>query len=142
MCSSRGSHRITVRGSPIRTSTDHGMCAPPRRLSQLTTSFLASARLGIHRMPLVACQPFGPSANFPKNPSRHKISTTRYSPSLGIFFLFVCQRASSPRPKPKLNRSEFRERNPEPKIVETTIERELVEVRGLEPLTPCLQNRC
>ena len=84
MCSSQESHRITVRGSPIRTSTDHGMCAPPRRLSQLTTSFLASARLGIHRVPLVACQPFGPSANFPKNSSHRLATTTRNSPSLGI----------------------------------------------------------
>ena len=60
MCSERGSHWITVRGSPIRTSTDHGMCAPPRRLSQLTTSFIAYTRLGIHRVPLVACQTISP----------------------------------------------------------------------------------
>ena len=56
MCSEKASHRISVRGSPIRKSTDHGMCAPPRRLSQLTTSFFAYTRLGIHHVPFVACQ--------------------------------------------------------------------------------------
>ena len=60
MCSVRRSRRISARGSPIRTSTDHGMCAPPRRLSQLTTSFIAYTRLGIHRVPLVACQTISP----------------------------------------------------------------------------------
>ena len=60
MCSERRSRRISARGSPIRTSTDHGMCAPPRRLSQLTTSFIAYTRLGIHRVPLVACQTISP----------------------------------------------------------------------------------
>ena len=52
---SRTSHPFRVRGSPIRKSTDHGMCAPPRRLSQLTTSFIAFTRLGIHRVPFLAC---------------------------------------------------------------------------------------
>ena len=51
----RTSHPFRVRGSPIRKSTDHGMCAPPRRLSQLTTSFFAFTRLGIHRVPFLAC---------------------------------------------------------------------------------------
>ena len=60
MCSERRSRRISARGSPIRTSTDHGMCAPPRRLSQLTTSFIAYTRLGIHLVPLVACQTISP----------------------------------------------------------------------------------
>ena len=38
-------------GYPIRQSTDHRMCAPPRRFSQLTTAFFASIRQGIHRKP-------------------------------------------------------------------------------------------
>ena len=102
MCSSQGSHRFTVRGSPIRTSTDHGMCAPPRRFSQLTTSFLASARLGIHRVPLVACQPnFGPSANFSQELELSSLDDCSTSPSLGIYFLFNCQRASTASSKSK-----------------------------------------
>ena len=48
------SGRMTVSlppGYPIRLSTDHRMCAPPRRFSQLTTAFFASIRQGIHRKP-------------------------------------------------------------------------------------------
>ena len=41
-------------GSPIRRSRGHGLFAPRPSLSQLTTSFIAFTRLGIHRVPLVA----------------------------------------------------------------------------------------
>ena len=39
-------------GFPIRKSTDQRLFAPPRSLSQRTTSFIASYRQGIHQMPL------------------------------------------------------------------------------------------
>jgi hypothetical protein len=39
-------------GFPIRKSTDQRLFAPTRSLSQRTTSFIASQRQGIHRMPL------------------------------------------------------------------------------------------
>src|SRR6185312_6137751 len=39
------SHQL---GSPIRTSPDHKMFASPRGFSQLTTSFIAFLRQGIH----------------------------------------------------------------------------------------------
>ena len=39
-------------GFPIRKSTDQSLFATPRSLSQRTTSFIASQRQGIHRMPL------------------------------------------------------------------------------------------
>jgi hypothetical protein len=39
------SHRV---GSPIRTSPDHRLLAPPRSFSQLATSFFACLRQGIH----------------------------------------------------------------------------------------------
>ena len=39
------SHR---QGFPIRTSPDHSLLATPRSLSQLTTSFIAYLRQGIH----------------------------------------------------------------------------------------------
>ena len=42
---SRCSHRL---GFPIRTSPDHSLLATPRSLSQLTTSFIAYLRQGIH----------------------------------------------------------------------------------------------
>ena len=39
-------------GCPIRKSTDQSLFAAPHGLSQRTTSFIASQRQGIHRMPL------------------------------------------------------------------------------------------
>ena len=41
-------------GCPIRKSADQNVCAIPRSLSQLITSFLASESLGIPHTPLVA----------------------------------------------------------------------------------------
>ena len=41
-------------GSPIRRSPDQSVLAAPRGLSQLTTSFVASCRQGIHLALLVA----------------------------------------------------------------------------------------
>jgi hypothetical protein len=38
-------------GCPIRRSPDQCLLAAPRGLSQLTTSFVGTRRLGIHRMP-------------------------------------------------------------------------------------------
>ena len=38
-------------GFPIRKSPDQSLFAAPRRLSQRTTSFIASYRLGIHQTP-------------------------------------------------------------------------------------------
>ena len=46
------SHR-SVMGCPIRKSPDLGLFAPPRSLSQLTTSFIAFSCQGIRRMLLV-----------------------------------------------------------------------------------------
>ena len=39
-------------GFPIRKSSDQRVFAPPRRLSQRITSFIACACQGIHQMPL------------------------------------------------------------------------------------------
>ena len=39
-------------GFPIRKSADQSFFATPRGLSQRSTSFIASQRQGIHRMPL------------------------------------------------------------------------------------------
>ena len=44
-------------GCPIRKSTDQFVCANPRSLSQLITSFFASESLGIHRLPLSVFAP-------------------------------------------------------------------------------------
>ena len=44
-------------GCPIRKSTDQVVCADPRSLSQLITSFVASESQGIHRLPLSVFAP-------------------------------------------------------------------------------------
>src|SRR6186713_3620529 len=45
---------IPYAGCPIRRSPDQCSLATPRSFSQLSTSFIASHRLGIHRAPFVA----------------------------------------------------------------------------------------
>ena len=45
---------LPVAGFPIRKSSDQSLLAAPRSLSQLSTSFIASDCLGIHRAPFVA----------------------------------------------------------------------------------------
>ncbi len=47
-------HGFTMQGFPIRKSPDQSLCAAPRSLSQLATSFIACFCQGIHRAPLVA----------------------------------------------------------------------------------------
>jgi hypothetical protein len=44
--------QISKVGCPIRKFTDQCLFAAPRDLSQRTTSFIASQRQGIHRIPL------------------------------------------------------------------------------------------
>ena len=48
------SPRVARRGFPIRRSPDQSLLAAPRSLSQLSTSFIACWRQGIHHTPLVA----------------------------------------------------------------------------------------
>ena len=46
---------LPLPGFPIRKSPVQSLLAARRSLSQLSTSFIASWRQGIHRVPLVAC---------------------------------------------------------------------------------------
>ena len=57
MYSGKGTTPLRMAGFPIRKSPDQRLLATPRSLSQLTTSFIASYRLGIHRVPVVAWSP-------------------------------------------------------------------------------------
>ena len=54
-------------GCPIRKSTDQVVCADPRSLSQLITSFFASESLGIHRLPLSVFAPNVPQYYYRKH---------------------------------------------------------------------------
>ena len=56
-------------GCPIRTSTDQRLLAAPHGFSQRATSFIASWRQGIHRMPFLRSRSSG-SGQRPE-PSRH-----------------------------------------------------------------------
>ena len=49
VCFLNGYYIFNIVGFPIRKSTDQIVCANPRSLSQLITSFIASESLGIHR---------------------------------------------------------------------------------------------
>ena len=57
MCSDMNDCRLRQPGFPIRKSPDQSVFAAPRSLSQLTTSFIASYRQGIHLLPVTVCLP-------------------------------------------------------------------------------------
>jgi hypothetical protein len=102
-------------GCPIRKSPDHRVFAPPQRLSQLITSFIASESQGIRHAPLLTfC--FIDTHFAPRDVSR----------VLYIFlFLLVCHfNHVKDRLKPRLNSIS------------------IVENNGFEPLTLCVQGRC
>ena len=54
MCSPGDDAALPAPGCPIRKSPDQRLFAPPRGLSQLTTSFIAFLCQGIHYVPFVA----------------------------------------------------------------------------------------
>jgi hypothetical protein len=54
LCIQLGLVGIPYAGFPIRKSSDQSSFAAPRGLSQLSASFIASHRLGIHRAPCLA----------------------------------------------------------------------------------------
>ena len=54
LCIQLEADRSSLPGFPIRRSSDLCLLAAPRGFSQLSTSFIASRRLGIHHAPLVA----------------------------------------------------------------------------------------
>ncbi len=65
---------FNIVGCPIRKSADRNVCAIPRSLSQLITSFIASESLGIPHTPFLACH---------GRPCRRQ----RYHRVLPLFFL-------------------------------------------------------
>ena len=124
-------HLFKVTGCPIRKSADQRAFAPPRGLSQLVTSFLASESPGIPRTLLldflvssfnciyssVSLQTFSTfdsvTAHFHGPQSR----------SLICLFSPICQRSLE---SAGIN----------------LVRISTVENNGFEPLTPCLQSKC
>ena len=107
-------------GCPIRKSTDQVICADPRGLSQLITSFIASESLGIHRVPFLtffSAYPFAvyadafcylpanlSAATGEKPPRRIKaadVSTVVFS-SIYFFFQYVKERSGNRLYGPRL----------------------------------------
>ena len=60
-----GCYLFKVTGCPIRRFTDQGLFAPPRDLSQLITSFIASESQGIRHAPLLTFFQTDCSENYP-----------------------------------------------------------------------------
>jgi hypothetical protein len=144
-------------GFPIRKSSDQSSFAAPQGLSQRTTSFIASQRQGIHRMPLrhlIALmidvrRSAAPDKdvrktisipNPPKTPKGAPTDRRRCLPntsdrlqaagaasSLGTCSLFTMSNIRQPR---------SRRRIPFTRTPKTP----LVEPDGIEPTTSCLQS--
>ena len=96
----KGWHAFSVPGCPIRKSAHQRPFAPPRGLSQLVTSFVASGSQGIHRAPLLAyvCHSIDLSLDFSITLSTRVNSSFRTDDAMShsLLFLFpACQRTAS-----------------------------------------------
>ena len=85
-------------GCPIRKSADHSSFATPRSLSQLYTSFIASACLGIHRVPLRTY--FIWLARFPAQGTYSCLSLCLWATPLSVATLGACLPHSRKRMSP------------------------------------------
>src|SRR5215469_782514 len=115
MCSAGSAWALPQAGSPIRIPPDHRLLPTPRRLSQVAASFFGTWCLGIHLGPLVAC------------PACIHSSTLKSSPGSLSLARGIQSFASAID-----------------KDLESTysVDKVLVEMTGLEPVTPCVQSRC
>ena len=117
----QGSLVFNQGGCPIRKSPDRRLFAPPRSLSQLVTSFIASESQGIRHALLITFLP--KVIVYLWLLDNHRITTLWMSHltfiiTWCILFLSICQRTSSPMMSG------------------------MVENIGFEPMTPCVQGRC
>ncbi len=118
---------FSTAGCPIRTSTDQGSFAPPRRFSQLTASFVASGSQGIPHAPLVCFLFFG---DVPRGTPR-------------TLFFAAMRRVAAPNRFLSSRKPDFR---PVPGLYcfflfpVLSMNSLLVENIGFEPMTPSLQS--
>ena len=77
-------------GCPIRTSTDHRSFAPPRCLTQLTTSFVASGSQGIPHTLLFRFHLFIQSLNYIKRSFSADRVSRSHALVLARFFTSLC----------------------------------------------------
>ena len=105
------------RVSPFRDHRIKGCLAPPRCLSQLTTSFIASWRQGIHLLPLKSC-----------------LSRTSFPSPIQLSMSRLIMRPPSQCSDDSRNLHSENDRT-------FTIKRfQMVEVNGIEPMTSSLQS--
>src|SRR3979490_3266074 len=113
MCSAGSAWALLQAGSPIRIPPDHRLLPTPRRFSQVAASFFGAWCLGIHLGPLVACPTYDHSSVSEARPQWYEDPDLPSAISTEIS-----------------NFSTY------------SVDKELVEMTGLEPVTPCLQSRC
>ena len=138
-------------GFPIRKSPDQSLLAAPRSLSQRATSFIASQCQGIHQTPfsyLILQIRRTQRATRGRAPVRRDPQRCVY-PGTGHSRCETLDRKTTgfsktdsrcSRTDAAGKRSLPRTRKPVPRFGSPGIR--LVEVNGLEPMTPCLQSRC
>ena len=150
-------------GCPIRKSADRVVCANPRSLSQLITSFFAPESLGIHRLPSLYFFARIYILLHISSPLLHVEYTVieflpevalrlRFNALLSFLFLsYLPFRCFSPLTRGGYNRMALysllflrffnyvKDRFPCCYLLR---DNGIVENIGFEPMTPCLQNRC
>ena len=116
----------------------------PRGLSQTTTSFIASCRLGIHRMRLTA---------WPYNPKQSGVTgaiNLTYECCMPSKYIQLALRQLPELLKNRFTDPKIRHKHrPKPVFIcdlalllLQSWRKKLVEPVGIEPTTPCLQSRC
>ena len=118
-----GCYLFKVTGCPIRKFTDQGLFAPPRDLSQLITSFIASESQGIHRLPLLTFF-ITDTASFFIAKIEARVGLIYLQ--LALFFRYFT----------------FLKLSNTSKIFFLPLTEFIVENNGFEPLTLCVQSRC
>src|SRR6266542_2636458 len=113
MCSTGSAWALPQAGYPIRISPDHRLLPTPRRFSQVAASFLGTWCLGIHLGPLVACS--------------------------ACIHSSVAEAWTGCRTEESSHRLGNRQGS---RISTYSVDNVLVEMTGLEPVTPCVQSRC
>src|ERR1700730_668222 len=113
MCSTGSVWALPQTGCPIRKSPDHHSLPTPRRLSQVAASFIGAWCLGIHLRPLVACLTYNHSSHV--------------------------EEWATDKEDPKDRRRLFDKKS---RFSTYSVVNVLVEMTGLEPVTPCVQGRC
>jgi hypothetical protein len=151
MCSAGSAWTLLQAGCPIRTSTDQRLLPASRRLSQVAASFFGSWCLGIHLGPLVACPTYNHSSITEERVclfvQRIHLDCCALKRSSLTAFGFKRRSqtdalCSAPAPMRSAAHQHRKHALVSRAFSTYSVVNVLVEMRGFEPLTPCLQSRC